>query len=173
VYRALRLLKDAGRLRRTDVEPLFRSPDAAVRQNALYASDAIQGEAVEVPDDLLHDPDPYVRSMAFGRWGRHNPARVAVLSDFLRRETEHVPIGGLISTLGKSGDRAAVPVLIEMTRHADAEVRQDAARALGKLGDRRAIPALSALLSDQTKPVSNVYTVAEVARTALEQMREE
>jgi HEAT repeat protein len=75
--------------------------------------------------------------------------------------------------------REAVPVLIEMTGHLDAFVRQDAARALGELGDRRAIPALSALLSDHTKPyrrtengsVSNIHTVAQVARAALEQVQ--
>jgi HEAT repeat protein len=43
VFRALCLLKDAGRLRRADVEPLFRSPDPVVRRNALWASDAVQG----------------------------------------------------------------------------------------------------------------------------------
>ncbi len=179
VFRALCLLKDAGRLRRADVEPLFRSPEALVRRNALWASDAIQGETVEVPDDLLHDPDEQVRNYARARWGRENPARVAVLSDLLRRETDVVSISSLVRTLGDSGDRAAVPVLIEMTRHADGFVRQDAAQALGRLRDRRAIPALSALLSDHTKPyrrtesgsLSTVYTVAQVARTALEEVQ--
>ncbi len=178
VFRALCLLKDAGRLRRADVEPLFRSTDAEVRRNALWASDAIQGEAVAVPDDLLRDPDPQVRNYALARWGRGNPGRVATLSEALRRETDLASIACLVRTLGDAGDRAAVPVLIETTRHSDAFARQDAARALGKLGDRRAIPALRALLSDHTKPyrrtedgsVSNRYTVAQTARAALEQI---
>jgi HEAT repeat protein len=179
VFRALCLLKDAGLLRRADVEPLFRSPEAVVRRNALWASDAIRGEAVEVSDDLLRDPDQQVRNHAFARWGRENPAWVAILADLLRRETDVVSISCLVRTLGEIGDRTAVPVLIEMTRHADAFVRQDAARALGKLRDRRAIPALSALLSDHTRPhrrdehgsVSNIYTVAQIARTALEEIQ--
>jgi HEAT repeat protein len=179
IFRALCLLKDAGRLRRADVEPLFRSPEALVRRNSLWASDAIGGEAVEVPDELLHDPDQQVRNYARARWGKDNPARVTVLSELLRLETDVTAISSLIGTLGHSGDREAVPVLIEMTRHADAFVRQDAARALGKLKDRRAIPALSALLSDHTQPyrrtengsVSNFYTVAQVARTALDEVQ--
>jgi hypothetical protein len=178
VFRALCLLKEAGRLHRDDVEPLFRSPETLIRRNALWASDAVRGEAVDVPDDLLHDPDSQVRIYARARWGRGNPARVAVLSDLLRRETDLTAISSLVRTLGDTGDPAAVPVLIELTRHTDAFVRQDAARALGKLRDRRAVPALSALLSDGTKPyrrtesgsVSNAYTVSQVARTALDEI---
>jgi HEAT repeat protein len=132
-----------------------------------------------VPDELLRDPDPQVRNYARARWGRGDPARVAVLSDLLRQETDVVAISSMVRTLGDSGDRAAVPVLIELTRHADAFVRQDAARALGTLRDRRAIPALSALLADHTQPyrrtesgsMSNVYTVAQVARTALDEIQ--
>jgi HEAT repeat protein len=132
-----------------------------------------------VPDDLLHDPEQQVRIYARARWGKGNPARVAVLSDLLRRETDLVAISSLVRTLGDSGDPVAVPVLIELTRYADAFVRQDAARALGKLRDRRAIPALSALLADGTKPyrrtesgsVSNAYTVGQLARTALDEIQ--
>jgi HEAT repeat protein len=179
VFRALCLLKGARRLRRTDLEPLLRSPQAVVRRNALWASDAVQGEAVQVPDDLLHDPDPQVRNYAFGRWGVGNPERVAILADLLWRETDVVSVNYMVNTLGNMGDRAAVPVLIEMSWHADAFVRQDAAHALGKLRDWRAIPALMALLPDHTRPrrqdehgtVSNSYTVAQVARTALEQLQ--
>jgi HEAT repeat protein len=179
VFRSLCLLKDAGHLCRDDVEPLFRSSDPLVRRNALWASDAVKGEVVQVPNDLLRDPDQQVRNNARARWGRESPKRVAVLSDLLRQESDLVSISSLVSTLGESDDREAVPVLIEMTRHADAFVRQDAARALGKLKDQRAIPALSALLADQTKPyrrtdggaVSNIYTVGQVARTAMDEIQ--
>jgi HEAT repeat protein len=179
VFRALCLLKGAGLLQRAGVEPLFWSPDTLIRRHALWASDAVRGKAVEVPDDLLGDPDQQVRIFARARWGRGNPARVAVLSDLLRRETDLVAISSLVRTLGDSGDPAAEPTLIEMTQHADAFVRQDAAWALGKLRDRRAIPALTILLSDRTKPhrrtesgsVSNATTVAQLARTALDEIQ--
>jgi HEAT repeat protein len=178
VFEALCLLKDARRLRAADVEPLFRSPDPAVRRKALWASDAIQGEGVAIPEDLLRDPDAHVRNYAIGRWGRGDPRRVAVLVEMLRAEANLDVLACLVKTLGEIGDAEGVPALIEMTGHADAFLRQDAARALGKLADRRAIPALMALLSDRTKPYrrtehgssSNAYTVAEVARAALAQI---
>jgi HEAT repeat protein len=179
IFRALCLLRDAGRLRREDVEPLFRSADPLVRRNALWASDAIRGEPAEVPEELLRDPDRAVRNYAIGRWGRGMPGRVAVLAELLRGEADLAVVSCLVKVLGDLGDPAAVPALMEMTRHPDAFVRQDAARSMGKLGDRRAIPALTALLSDETRPyrrtehgsTSNIYTVAQVARTALEQIQ--
>ena len=156
VFRALCLLKDARLLRRSDVEASLRSADPVVRRNALWASDAvIEGAGqVVVPDELFFDADKGVRREAvLSAGGRKDRSKTPALLDLLRRETEVELLSCLVSALGNIGDRTAAPALIEMTRHTDGFVRQDAARALGKLGDRRAIPALRALLSDHTKPV--------------------
>ena len=95
----------------------------------------------------------------------------------LEKETKAELVECLIKALGKLKDPRAVPVLMQMTTHADGFVRQNAARSLGKLGDKRAIPALNALLSDHVKPsrrnendsvvMSSTFSVADVAREAL------
>ncbi|MGC8880568.1 MAG: HEAT repeat domain-containing protein, partial [Anaerolineae bacterium] len=51
--------------------------------------------------------------------------------------------------LGKIGDAAAVPALIEALRDEDEDVRQAAAEALGKIGDAAAVPALIEALRDE------------------------
>ena len=166
VFRALCLLKDAGWLRRADVEPLFRSPDKVVRRNALWASGTIQDESVEIPDSLLHDPDQQVRHYAIIAWGRVNPDRAAVLFDLLQEETDLNSISCLIGTLGKIGDRAAVPVLIEMTRHADAFVRQDAARRSENWGIAgRSRPSRP---SSRTRPSRTAVPRADRSRTPIQ-----
>jgi HEAT repeat protein len=66
-----------------------------------------------------------------GVGGRRDSDLVRVLLDQLRRETEVELLSCLVSALGNTGTREAVPALIEMTRHADGFVRQDTARALG------------------------------------------
>jgi len=61
--------------------------------------------------------------------------------------------------LGKLGDRAAVPALIENLKTRTAHIRASCARALGDLGDPAAIPALIEALHDQDPSVS--YTAAD------------
>jgi len=180
VFRALCLLKDARLLRRADLEPLFRSRAASTRRNAVWAAEAVaDGAASEViPTVLFNDPDPQVRSMAIR--AAKTPAdrpKLPVLLASLRRETDPEVLCALVDSLGNLGNRDAAVALIEMTKHADAFVRQYAARALGKLRDRRAVSALEALLSDDTTPArrdeagrvhtTSAYTVADVARAAL------
>lgn len=50
--------------------------------------------------------------------------------------------------LGRSGERAALPPLLELVRHPSADVRAAAAEALGRLGDAAAIPALLEMARD-------------------------
>jgi HEAT repeat protein len=98
----------------------------------------------------------------------------------LRQEPDPEVASCLIQALSVLGGREAVPVLIDMTRHADGYVRYDAVRALGKLRDPRAIPALEALLSDPTQPFRRnedgvefkiKQSVADVAAATLRQIQ--
>lgn len=180
IFRALCLLKGAGALHRSDLEPLLRSESPEARSSALWAAGSLPKEAgpVEVSDDLLHDPDPYVRRMAITRTAElRDRRRAPALITMLQAETDPELACFLIRALGDLGDRAAVPVLIKMTRHPDGFVRQDAAQALGKLGDRRAGITLRGLLSDRSTParkdergfttMMSGKTVADAAREAL------
>lgn len=178
VFYALCRLKDACLLRKSDVLPLFESSDPKIRRDATWASAAIKDEDSLLPEQLLDDPDPSVRRTAIlGQEGAEGRRRVPKLIAMLEQETKVELVECLIGVLGKLKDLRAVPVLIQMTTHADGFVRQNAARSLGKLGDKRAIPALKSLLSDYVKPsrrnadngggMSSTYSVADVAREAL------
>jgi HEAT repeat protein len=178
VFYAMCRLKDAGLLLRLDLVPLFESADPQVRRHAAWASASVKDEACMPPDELLHDPDSRVRRYAIlGQEGEQGREKVPVLIAMLEHETSIELIDCIIGVLGKLKDRRAVPALIELTRHNDGFLRQNAARSLGKLGDKRAIPALRALLSDHEKPsrrnadntggMSSTYSVADIAKEAL------
>jgi HEAT repeat protein len=178
VFFALCRLKDAGLLVKGDVVPLSYSSDPKIRSDATWASVAIKDEDSPLPEELLHDPDPRVRRYAIlGQEGAEGRRRVPKLIGMLQQESRCDLIDCLIRVLGKLNDRRAVPALIEMTKHPDGLVRQNAARALGRLGDGRAIPALKALLTDHVKPsrrneqgsggMSTKWSVADAATEAL------
>ena len=62
--------------------------------------------------------------------------------------------------LGRIGDPAAAPTLIEALRHFDDEVRRQAAIALGRLQARLAVPDLIAALNDNDAPVRAAVATA-------------
>jgi HEAT repeat protein len=178
VFTALCKLKDAGFLTRDDVLPLLQSAHARVRSDALWASESVrEGQgSVDIPDHLFYDADEVVRLAAIRAVGKtKDPSKVALLIDRLALEPKVDTLSRLIDALGAIRAPQAVPALLELTKHADAFVRQDTAKALGKIGDRRAIPALQALLADKVKPerrdeggsISNMFSVAHEARKAL------
>jgi hypothetical protein len=106
---------------------------------------------------------------------------VAPCSALLRSDAPRIVLGNTIKLLAEVGDPAAVPALIEATRHENAFMRHDAAWALGELADPAAIPALEALLDDKTVPVerdkhglttqSSMYSVADQAQRSLDKIR--
>lgn len=181
---ALSALEEAKRLRRDDVEPFFRSRETSDRIYGIWAAQDVRedGRPMEIPDALLDDAAREVRrAAAFHARDTRARGKVPALVERLGRETDVDVVTALVQALGALGDAAAVPALIEATRHADAFVRQDAARALGELGDERAVPALEALLGDATEPrrrdergitsLSSAFTVAEVAEKSLAALR--
>jgi len=57
-----------------------------------------------------------------------------------------------VVSLGKLGDKKAVPILIEALKDTNYAVRFEAAEALGKLGDNAAVPALIKALNQKDAP---------------------
>ena len=180
VFRALCLLKNARLLTPVDLDPLFRSPLARVRRDALWAIATLpEGpSSVAVPEDLLDDPDPDVRHFAILHFGNSGSRRlVGRLLDMLRREPDPDLAICLTTALGSVGGKDAMRALIEATRHPDGFVRQNAARWLTVFDDPDATEALRALLDDHETPErldergllsrATNQSVADVARIAL------
>jgi hypothetical protein len=90
-------------------------------------------------------------------------------TDRLERCLHIPPRQGEAAEVLWAGDEAAVPVLIELLKDEDSDVRGEAARALGRAGPRArgAIPALVELVSDGQV---NEVSVHELAAEALGRM---
>lgn len=102
-------------------------------------------EAIAALTAALQDPEPHVRIVAAGALGLIGPpAREAIpaLTAMLQTPQAAAAIRPL-SCFG-SAAQPAVPHLIPLLQHADADVRWNAARTLGKI---RAVEALGPLLA--------------------------
>lgn len=130
----------------------------------------------------LDDQDIYVRTYAMQSLAKLKAKdAVGPCCALLQADQPRLVHVNAIRALGEIGDPAAVPALIEATRHANAFVRHDAAWALGELGDPHAMEALEALLSDKTIPVekdedgftsqTSIYSVSDQAERALSRIR--
>ena len=95
----------------------------------------------------------YYAAWWLGRFRGTEPAAISALLAALQDETDRTPDGGYplrrnaATALGKLGDGAAVPGLIDCLSCEDYYVRESAAQALEMLGDKRAIAVLSELLA--------------------------
>lgn len=173
-------LNRADRLTPDDLRALLDHPDATVR-NKVLGTNGIGTLAAELPR-VLDDPDWMVRRQAIREIGRAGireatPCLLDRLAEVEAEGTDLTMLEGLISALGDLRDPRATPAVIAASRHADAFVRQDAARALGKLGGPAARAAVVALQDDPAKPhrvlpdgsgsTGCMYTVGEVARQVL------
>lgn len=84
-----------------------------------------------------------------------NPESVTALMDRLSDDTEFPNVRhAAAQALGKIGDRAATPALIQAAEQGDFWVRYAAVEALGKIGDERAVTPLLALMQQDawTRP---------------------
>mgnify|MGYP006266891135 CR=1 FL=1 len=94
----------------------------------------------------------YYAAWWLGRFRVREQAAIDALVAALQDETDRVPDGGYplrrnaAKALGKLGDRAVVPALIESLDCSDYYVRESAAQALEMLGDPACVPALMGLL---------------------------
>lgn len=120
---------------------------------------ASTGESLTIEQaiaNLRQTEDPSLRYYAawwLGRFRVSDARAIAALVAALSDETARSPDGGYplrrnaARALGKLGDGAVVPALIDSLGSADYYVREAAAQSLEELGDARAVPALRARLA--------------------------
>ncbi len=105
--------------------------------------------AADALSDALADPDGHVRAVAAEALGRVGPLTPRVVPALIDRLKDDDPIPA-VRALAHSGAEglAAVPAVTALLKHADAEVRWNAARTLGKLGAVAAVGPLVEALKD-------------------------
>jgi HEAT repeat protein len=119
----------------------------------------------------------------YGLLGLRHPEGLQAVVEFLKPGHSEVQRRHAVDTLGKFGDKGAVPFLIESLRDEDVEVRVNAIMALGRIGDKVAVPALEESLKDTSQetgrarqryqppmPLFKAMTVHEAALEALKQI---
>jgi hypothetical protein len=148
--RAVRVLADAARLTWADVRAMWHSARAVEWMGAFSVTEKV----VEAADAA--------RWLAQVRADGDVDDLCLVLSHGAHRDA----------------DGRVVPILIELTAHADAKVRLRAAVCLGRIGDPAGIPALERIRSDPgwphyTMPSGQSYdTVRSVGRCARDALKE-
>lgn len=151
---------------------VLQSPDASLKQKVDACRQlAVLGgpEVVPVLAPLLEDPQ--LSHMA--RYALEpNPAPEAGAA--LRKAVGRVKgrlLVGVIGSLGVRRDSQAVPLLVPLLDHQDAEVAQAAARALGSIGTQEAVQALVDAASHA--PSENLLAICEGIGRGLERLAAE
>lgn len=182
---ALRKLDDAKLLTIADLLPRLHDPRDGVAEDAAYRFAGLAHRGI-APDQaatftaaaiaLLDHLRPRVSMYGLGVLAHVDAPELVERLWALARGDEAILRFGACRALLRQDRAAGLAALVELTRHADPFVRQDAARMLGELGDARVKPALERLLDDEIKPFertatgtrSNVYRVCDTARMAIE-----
>ena len=66
----------------------------------------------------------------------------------------------VVKVLGQCGDKAAVPLLLTMTKNREKDVRLEAIQALAEIGDTSAMPILVELMKDKEEQISRAAAAA-------------
>lgn len=185
---ALRKLDDAKVLTIADLLPRLLDPREGVAEDAAYRFAGLARRGIPPGEEatftaaaiaLLDHPRPRASMYGLGVLAHVDAPEQVERLRALARGDEPILRFGACRALLRQERAAGLDALVELTRHADPFVRQDAARMLGEvgeLGDARVRPALERLLDDETKPFertatgtrSNAYRVCDTARTAIE-----
>lgn len=119
-----------------------------------------QSNRMQLLTTMLHDKELCVFAMAL---------RVAVelkdkpVADVLVSEVAKLPADRVIPVvrvLGQRGDKAALPLLLEMTKKGDLALRVEAIQAVAEIGDPSAVPVLVELIKDKDDKISRPATTA-------------
>jgi HEAT repeat protein len=153
---ALFRLKDAGRLRQTDLLHVIETSRLdSLRGLAVYYLDwgGLGAADTDLAIRLLNDPDKQVRLYA-ALGLRHSKLRLpaAVLIACLEREEDATIADHLLAMLGARADPAASPVLLQWATAADDFHRLAALEGLIRLGDERAVTVAREMLRAKRPP---------------------
>ena len=122
-----------------------------VRDRSLESLREFGNALVEPVIELLHDPDPDVRSGAIAVAAGFEDVRIVPSAIELLKDPDWWIRLSAADTLGRMKDPRAVEPLIASL--SDADVKRAAVEALGRIGDVRALPALGRMLSDASPDV--------------------
>jgi twitching motility protein PilT len=122
-----------------------------VRDRALESLREFGAALVDPVVELLHDPDPDIRSGAIAVAGAFEDVRIVPSTiELLRDEDWWIRISAA-DMLGRLKDPRAVEPLVAAL--GDAEMKWAVVEALGRIGDQRALPALGRMLADPSPDV--------------------
>jgi len=122
-----------------------------VRDRSLESLREFGSALVEPVIDLLHDPDPDIRSGAIAVSAGFEDVRIVPSAIELLHDPDWWIRLSAADTLGRIKDPRAVEPLIATL--SDSDVKRAAIEALGRIGDIRALPALGRMLSDSSPDV--------------------
>jgi twitching motility protein PilT len=122
-----------------------------VRDRSLDSLREFGAALVEPVIELLHDPDPDIRSGAIAVAAGFEDVRIVPSAIELLRDPDWWIRLSAADTLGRMKDARAVEPL--MATLSDSDVKRAAIEALGRIGDIRALPALGRMLSDASPDV--------------------
>ena len=109
---------------------------------------------------MIHDNEFCVFAMAL---------RVAVemkdkkVTDVLVSEVGKLPadrVVPVVKILGQRGDKAALPLLLEMAKKGEKDVRLEAIQSVGEIGDASAVPVLVELMKDKDDAIGRAAAAA-------------
>jgi len=122
-----------------------------VRDRSLDSLREFGNALVEPVIDLLHDPDPDIRSGAIAVAAGFEDVRIVPSAIELLKDPDWWIRLSAADTLGRMKDPRAVEPLVATL--SDSDVKRAAIEALGRIGDIRALPALGRMLSDSSPDV--------------------
>jgi len=122
-----------------------------VRDRSLESLREFGNALVEPVIDLLHDPDPDIRSGAIAVAAGFEDVRIVPSAIELLKDPDWWIRLSAADTLGRMKDPRAVEPLVATL--SDSDVKRAAIEALGRIGDIRALPALGRMLSDASPDV--------------------
>ena len=169
IKRAARLLADVGNRKAVPylVECLERTPDWTVESRLIQALARLQArEAVPLLVERLRSRHRWVRKSSLDALARLLSPRSAlrertlVLVRRLLQDPDPWARAGAARLLGRLGDTAAVPAIMELARDPMTRVRMEAAAALKRLAPEPAQEVLLDLLHDRRDKVAAVASAA-------------
>lgn len=155
---AISQLKDDERIT-LELLKALREGDERVRWNAAVAlSNMDRKEAVPVLKEGLKAHSDWIQWEAVNALGRvHDGTTVGELLSLLKSSSDKGVRQETILSLGRIGDKKAMPAIVEMLSDKIPDIRCRAALALEMMSDQQAVPILEEHLKGEKDPVTKEY----------------